>query len=77
MTLFWFFFLTQEDTIKWVYNNSESAREDNQKIEQKTAAQENGDGFECKVEGGFKVARSNGEKKSLHKKIIAERSYRS
>ncbi|XP_075906396.1 phosphatidylinositol 3,4,5-trisphosphate-dependent Rac exchanger 2 protein [Nelusetta ayraudi] len=41
---------TQEDTIKWVYNNSESAREDNQKIEQKTAAQENGDGFECKVE---------------------------
>lgn len=43
----------QEDTIKWVYNTSESAREDNQKNEQKTAAQGNGDGFECKVEGGL------------------------
>lgn len=36
-----------------MYNNSEGAREDNQKNEQKTPAQENGDGFECKVEGGL------------------------
>lgn len=46
--------LTQQDTIKWVYNNSESAQEDNQKSDQKTTPQENGDGFECKVEGGYK-----------------------
>uniref|UniRef100_A0A667YJ51 Phosphatidylinositol 3,4,5-trisphosphate-dependent Rac exchanger 2 protein n=1 Tax=Myripristis murdjan TaxID=586833 RepID=A0A667YJ51_9TELE len=41
---------TQQDTIKWVYNNSESAQEDHQKSNQKPAPEENGDGFECKVE---------------------------
>ena len=41
----------QQDTIKWVYNNSESAQEDNQKTNQKPTPEENGDGFECKVEG--------------------------
>uniref|UniRef100_A0A3Q1JSC9 Phosphatidylinositol 3,4,5-trisphosphate-dependent Rac exchanger 2 protein n=1 Tax=Anabas testudineus TaxID=64144 RepID=A0A3Q1JSC9_ANATE len=41
---------TQQDTIKWVYNNSESAQEDNQKTNQKPTTEENGDGFECKVE---------------------------
>uniref|UniRef100_A0A8C9YID1 Phosphatidylinositol 3,4,5-trisphosphate-dependent Rac exchanger 2 protein n=1 Tax=Sander lucioperca TaxID=283035 RepID=A0A8C9YID1_SANLU len=41
---------TQQDTIKWVYNNSESAQEDNQKTNQKPSPEENGDGFECKVE---------------------------
>ncbi|TDG97257.1 hypothetical protein EPR50_G00224110 [Perca flavescens] len=41
---------TQQDTIKWVYNNSESAQEDNQKTNQKASPEENGDGFECKVE---------------------------
>lgn len=41
----------QQDTIKWVYNNSESAQEDNQKTNQKPTPQENGDGFDCKVEG--------------------------
>lgn len=41
----------QQDTIKWVYNNSESAQEDNQKSNQKPTPQENGDGFDCKVEG--------------------------
>nr|XP_020455651.1 phosphatidylinositol 3,4,5-trisphosphate-dependent Rac exchanger 2 protein [Monopterus albus] len=41
---------TQQDTIKWVYNNSESAQEDNQKTNQKPNPGENGDGFECKVE---------------------------
>ena len=41
----------QQDTIKWVYNNSESAQEDNQKTNRNPAPQENGDGFECKVEG--------------------------
>lgn len=41
----------QQDTIKWVYNNSESAQGDNQKSNQKPTPQENGDGFECKVEG--------------------------
>ncbi|CAG00668.1 unnamed protein product [Tetraodon nigroviridis] len=40
----------QQDTIRWVYNNNESAQEDNQKSHQKPAPQENGDGFECKVE---------------------------
>lgn len=34
-----------------MYNNNESAQEDNQKTDQKPASQENGDGFECKVEG--------------------------
>jgi len=41
----------QQDTIKWVYNNSESAQEDKQKTNQKPTPEENGDGFECKVEG--------------------------
>uniref|UniRef100_A0A665W7R0 Phosphatidylinositol-3,4,5-trisphosphate-dependent Rac exchange factor 2 n=1 Tax=Echeneis naucrates TaxID=173247 RepID=A0A665W7R0_ECHNA len=41
---------TQQDSIKWVYNNSESAQEDNQKTNQKPTTEENGDGFECKVE---------------------------
>lgn len=41
----------QQDTIKWVYNNSESAQEDNQKSNQKPTPEENGDGFDCKVEG--------------------------
>uniref|UniRef100_A0A672J716 Phosphatidylinositol 3,4,5-trisphosphate-dependent Rac exchanger 2 protein n=1 Tax=Salarias fasciatus TaxID=181472 RepID=A0A672J716_SALFA len=41
---------TQQDTIKWVYNSSESAKEDNQKANQKPASEENGDGFECQVE---------------------------
>uniref|UniRef100_A0A8C2XHZ5 Phosphatidylinositol 3,4,5-trisphosphate-dependent Rac exchanger 2 protein n=1 Tax=Cyclopterus lumpus TaxID=8103 RepID=A0A8C2XHZ5_CYCLU len=41
---------TQQDTIKWVYNNSESAQEDNQTTNQKPTPEENGDGFECKVE---------------------------
>ncbi|RVE58754.1 hypothetical protein OJAV_G00198160 [Oryzias javanicus] len=41
---------SQQDTIKWVYNTSESAQEDNQKTNQKTTTGENGDGFECKVE---------------------------
>uniref|UniRef100_A0A672KIT0 Phosphatidylinositol 3,4,5-trisphosphate-dependent Rac exchanger 2 protein n=1 Tax=Sinocyclocheilus grahami TaxID=75366 RepID=A0A672KIT0_SINGR len=41
---------TQQDSIKWVYNNSESAQEDHQRTNQKPAAGENGDVFECKVE---------------------------
>ncbi|KAI1889083.1 hypothetical protein AGOR_G00175400 [Albula goreensis] len=42
---------TQQDTIKWVYNNSESAQEDHQKANQKPSVEENGgDVFECKVE---------------------------
>uniref|UniRef100_A0A3Q3N311 Phosphatidylinositol 3,4,5-trisphosphate-dependent Rac exchanger 2 protein n=1 Tax=Mastacembelus armatus TaxID=205130 RepID=A0A3Q3N311_9TELE len=41
---------TQQDTIKWVYNNSESAQENKQKTNQKPITEENGDGFECKVE---------------------------
>uniref|UniRef100_A0A8C2Z497 Phosphatidylinositol 3,4,5-trisphosphate-dependent Rac exchanger 2 protein n=1 Tax=Cyclopterus lumpus TaxID=8103 RepID=A0A8C2Z497_CYCLU len=36
---------------QWVYNNSESAQEDNQTTNQKPTPEENGDGFECKVEG--------------------------
>lgn len=47
--LCWLF--VQQDTIKWVYNNSESAQEDNQKTNQKPTPEQNGDGFECKVEG--------------------------
>lgn len=43
--------LLQQDSIKWVYNNSESAQEDHQRTNQKPAAGENGDVFECKVEG--------------------------
>uniref|UniRef100_A0A672J6B4 Phosphatidylinositol 3,4,5-trisphosphate-dependent Rac exchanger 2 protein n=1 Tax=Salarias fasciatus TaxID=181472 RepID=A0A672J6B4_SALFA len=35
---------------QWVYNSSESAKEDNQKANQKPASEENGDGFECQVE---------------------------
>uniref|UniRef100_A0A665W7B3 Phosphatidylinositol-3,4,5-trisphosphate-dependent Rac exchange factor 2 n=1 Tax=Echeneis naucrates TaxID=173247 RepID=A0A665W7B3_ECHNA len=34
---------TQQDSIKWVYNNSESAQEDNQKTNQKPTTEENGD----------------------------------
>ena len=41
----------QQDTIKWVYNNNESAQEDERKSNQKRSAEENEDGFECKVEG--------------------------
>ncbi|KAG7488602.1 hypothetical protein MATL_G00035560 [Megalops atlanticus] len=41
---------TQQDSIKWVYNNSESAQEDHQKANQTPSAEENGDVFECKVE---------------------------
>lgn len=44
-------FPLQQDTIKWVYNNNESAQEDNQKTNQKPTPQENGDSFDCKVEG--------------------------
>uniref|UniRef100_A0A8C2D5H7 Phosphatidylinositol-3,4,5-trisphosphate-dependent Rac exchange factor 2 n=1 Tax=Cyprinus carpio TaxID=7962 RepID=A0A8C2D5H7_CYPCA len=43
-------FLLQQDSIKWVYNNSESAQEDHQRTNQKPTAGENGDVFECKVE---------------------------
>uniref|UniRef100_A0A6Q2XR50 Phosphatidylinositol 3,4,5-trisphosphate-dependent Rac exchanger 2 protein n=1 Tax=Esox lucius TaxID=8010 RepID=A0A6Q2XR50_ESOLU len=39
-----------QDSIKWVYNNSESAQED-QGRNQKQSSEENGDGFQCKVEG--------------------------
>ncbi|XP_056306227.1 phosphatidylinositol 3,4,5-trisphosphate-dependent Rac exchanger 2 protein [Danio aesculapii] len=41
---------TQQDSIKWVYNNSESAQEDHQRSNQKPTAGDNGDVFECKVE---------------------------
>ncbi|KAM9331751.1 phosphatidylinositol 3,4,5-trisphosphate-dependent Rac exchanger 2 protein isoform 3-T3 [Pholidichthys leucotaenia] len=41
---------SQQDTIKWVYNSTESAQEENQKMNQKPTPEENGDGFECKVE---------------------------
>ncbi|MEQ2210138.1 Phosphatidylinositol 3,4,5-trisphosphate-dependent Rac exchanger 2 protein, partial [Xenoophorus captivus] len=41
---------SQQDTIKWIYNNSESALEENQKTNQKPTLEENGDGFEGKVE---------------------------
>ncbi|KAF5903572.1 phosphatidylinositol 3,4,5-trisphosphate-dependent Rac exchanger 2 protein, partial [Clarias magur] len=41
---------TQQDSIKWVYNSSESAQEDHQKASQKPGAEENGEVFECKVE---------------------------
>lgn len=34
-----------------MYNNSESAQEDHQRTNQKPTAEENGDVFECKVEG--------------------------
>uniref|UniRef100_A0A673Y0G7 Phosphatidylinositol 3,4,5-trisphosphate-dependent Rac exchanger 2 protein n=1 Tax=Salmo trutta TaxID=8032 RepID=A0A673Y0G7_SALTR len=40
---------TQQDSIQWVYNNSESSQEDQGK-NQKQTAEENGDGFQCKVE---------------------------
>uniref|UniRef100_A0A8C2BDE5 Phosphatidylinositol 3,4,5-trisphosphate-dependent Rac exchanger 2 protein n=1 Tax=Cyprinus carpio TaxID=7962 RepID=A0A8C2BDE5_CYPCA len=46
-------FFLQQDSIKWVYNNSESAQEDHQRANQKPTAGENGDVFECKVEGAF------------------------
>uniref|UniRef100_A0A8C5FJ01 Phosphatidylinositol-3,4,5-trisphosphate dependent Rac exchange factor 2 n=1 Tax=Gadus morhua TaxID=8049 RepID=A0A8C5FJ01_GADMO len=35
---------------QWVYNNNESAQEDERKSNQKRSAEENEDGFECKVE---------------------------
>ncbi|XP_036799996.1 phosphatidylinositol 3,4,5-trisphosphate-dependent Rac exchanger 2 protein isoform X2 [Oncorhynchus mykiss] len=38
-----------QDSIQWVYNNSESSQEDQGK-NQKQTAEENGDGFQCKVE---------------------------
>ncbi|XP_057680467.1 phosphatidylinositol 3,4,5-trisphosphate-dependent Rac exchanger 2 protein [Corythoichthys intestinalis] len=41
---------SQQDTIKWVYNNSESAHEDDHRNDRKATPEENGDGFECKVE---------------------------
>ncbi|KAL7840811.1 hypothetical protein AOLI_G00261340 [Acnodon oligacanthus] len=41
---------TQQDSIKWVYNNNESAQEDHQKANQKPSSEENGEVFECKVE---------------------------
>ncbi|PWA18194.1 hypothetical protein CCH79_00004218 [Gambusia affinis] len=41
---------SQQDTIKWIYNNSESALEENQKSTQKPTLEGNGDGFEGKVE---------------------------
>ncbi|XP_066534041.1 phosphatidylinositol 3,4,5-trisphosphate-dependent Rac exchanger 2 protein [Hoplias malabaricus] len=41
---------TQQDSIKWVYNNSESAQEDHQKTNQKPSSEENGNVFDCKVE---------------------------
>ncbi|XP_063730003.1 phosphatidylinositol 3,4,5-trisphosphate-dependent Rac exchanger 2 protein isoform X2 [Eleginops maclovinus] len=37
-----------QDSIKWVYNNSESAQEENQRADQRP--EESGDGFQCKVE---------------------------
>lgn len=56
----------QQDTIKWVYNNSESAQEDNQKTNQKPALEENGDGFECKVEGDHTHIHTHSH---IHKKL--------
>ncbi|XP_031440242.1 phosphatidylinositol 3,4,5-trisphosphate-dependent Rac exchanger 2 protein isoform X2 [Clupea harengus] len=41
---------TQQDSIKWVYHNSESGQEDPQRTNQKPATEENGDVFECRVE---------------------------
>ncbi|MCJ8745772.1 hypothetical protein PDJAM_G00134330 [Pangasius djambal] len=41
---------SQQDSTKWVYNNSESALEDHQKASQKPSTEENGEVFECKVE---------------------------
>ncbi|XP_062841329.1 phosphatidylinositol 3,4,5-trisphosphate-dependent Rac exchanger 2 protein [Trichomycterus rosablanca] len=41
---------TQQDSIKWVYNNSESAQQEHQRGSRKPNAQENGGGFDCKVE---------------------------
>ncbi|KAI5617161.1 phosphatidylinositol 3,4,5-trisphosphate-dependent Rac exchanger 2 protein, partial [Silurus asotus] len=42
---------TQQDSINWVYNNSESAQDDQQKASQKPSTEGNGELFECKVEG--------------------------
>ncbi|MGH0159338.1 UNVERIFIED_CONTAM: hypothetical protein FKN15_064277 [Acipenser sinensis] len=41
---------TQQDSIKWVYNNIESAQEDLQKASLKPPRDGSGDVFECKVE---------------------------
>ncbi|KAG9283290.1 phosphatidylinositol 3,4,5-trisphosphate-dependent Rac exchanger 2 protein [Astyanax mexicanus] len=41
---------TQQDSIKWVYNNNESAQEEHQKANQKPSSEENGEVFDCKVE---------------------------
>ncbi|KAM9775546.1 phosphatidylinositol 3,4,5-trisphosphate-dependent Rac exchanger 2 protein isoform 1-T1 [Syngnathus typhle] len=41
---------SQQDTIKWVYNNSESAHEDNQRSNRQATPEDNADVFECKVE---------------------------
>uniref|UniRef100_A0A672QUI4 Phosphatidylinositol-3,4,5-trisphosphate dependent Rac exchange factor 2 n=1 Tax=Sinocyclocheilus grahami TaxID=75366 RepID=A0A672QUI4_SINGR len=46
-------------SIKWVYNNSESAQEDHKRTNQKPAAGENGDVFECKVEGAVTHTSAN------------------
>uniref|UniRef100_A0A8B9LTI8 Phosphatidylinositol-3,4,5-trisphosphate-dependent Rac exchange factor 2 n=1 Tax=Astyanax mexicanus TaxID=7994 RepID=A0A8B9LTI8_ASTMX len=39
-----------QDSIKWVYNNNESAQEEHQKANQKPSSEENGEVFDCKVE---------------------------
>lgn len=52
------YYFLQQDTIKWIYNNSESALEENQKSNQKPTLDENGDGFEGKVEGDHTQAYS-------------------
>ncbi|MGH0148444.1 UNVERIFIED_CONTAM: hypothetical protein FKN15_012822 [Acipenser sinensis] len=41
---------TQQDSIKWIYNNTESAQEDLQKASLKPPGDGSGDVFECKVE---------------------------
>ncbi|KAK1172759.1 phosphatidylinositol 3,4,5-trisphosphate-dependent Rac exchanger 2 protein-like [Acipenser oxyrinchus oxyrinchus] len=41
---------TQQDSIKWIYNNTESAQEDLQKASLKPPGDSSGDVFECKVE---------------------------
>lgn len=53
------FFFSQQDSIKWIYNNTESAQEDLQKASQKPPRDGSGDVFECKVEGrSFSGSRS-------------------
>ncbi|XP_041923432.1 phosphatidylinositol 3,4,5-trisphosphate-dependent Rac exchanger 2 protein [Alosa sapidissima] len=41
---------TQQDSIKWVYHNSENGQEEQQRVSQKPVAEDNGDVFDCKVE---------------------------